>query len=363
MVRSRMKFAVPSWETYEAGAEAAEEIAKSLGVELAKAGPRILSTNGYAQAVRTLVRALAGSVRTADKAATLDAAAQLDADWPTMTAAERLRVIASASKSILGVPELIIGKVEKTLTAHMTQVVKIAKRETVKTYRMQIQPSFTTRDERIIDVAAKSQGNYITDRYRNRAETFTQKAREIVSKGLGDGLGRKEIGALLRENLTDPSLRNTESYWETIASIHTTRARSWGQLSSFQDGGIDFYEWESVLDEVTSDQCRWLHGKRFEVAKAVASFEAVEAAGESKAIEKLQPWVRLGRTSDGEASALFVDRGGGSRKMLAQVDASGVGESDKIGSYSKDVGAAALQKLGVGVPPAHPRCRSTIVPS
>ncbi len=357
-----MKFAVPSWETYEAGAEAAEEIAKSLGVPLTKAGPRILSTNGYEQAVRALVRALAGSVRTADRAAVLDAAKKLDRDWPNLTAAERSAVVASASKSILGVPELVIGKVVKSLTVHMTEVVQIAKRDTGRTFRLKVLPTFTARDERIIDAAAKSQGNYITDRYRNRAEQFSQKAREIVSKGLGDGLGRKEIGALLRENLTDPSLRTTESYWETIASIHTTRARSWGQLSGFDEAGIDYFEWESVLDEVTSDQCRWLHGKRFEVAKAIGTFDAVEAAGESKAIEKLQPWIRLGRTGDGGA-ALFVDRGGDSRKMLAQVDASGVGTSDKIGSYSKDVGEALLQKLGVGVPPAHPRCRSTILPA
>lgn len=357
-----MIFAVPSWETYEAGAEAAEEIAKELGVPLAKAGPRILSTPGYEQAVRALVRALGGAVRTADRAATIEAARKLDRDWPNLTAKERSAVIESAARSILGVPELVIGKVEKTLTTHMTQVVKIAKRDTGRVYRLRIQPTFTARDERIINAAASSQGNYITDRYKNRAESFSQKAREIVSKGLSNGMGRVDIGRMLGEQLTDPSLRTAESYWETIAAIHTTRSRSWGQLSGFTDAGIDAFEWESVLDEVTTDQCRFLHGRRFSVAKAVSTFEAVEEAGPSKAIEKLQPWLRMGRTEDGD-QVLFADRGGGSRRFVARVESSGVGVSDKIGSYSGGLGEAALQKLGVGVPPAHPRCRSTIVPA
>lgn len=356
-----MTFRVASWETFAAGAEAAEEIAAQLGVPLEKASPRILSTPGYEQAVRTLLRQIGKAVRGPDREALGKAARKLDRDWSKLPEADRQKVIRSAAKEILGVPELVIGKVSKAILDQMAEVVAIAKRDTGRTFRLHLRPTFTARDERIISYAAKSQGNYITDRYGNRATAFEAKVREIVSKGVSDGLGRKDIGALLRANVIGPELRTSEAYWETIASIHTSRARSWGQLAGFEEAEIDEYEWESVVDEATSEQCRFLHGKRFSVKKTVARFEEVEAAGETKAIEDLQPWIRNGKTKDG-AGVLFVERGD-RRKQIARVDEPGFGTKDKIGSYSGDVSAAVLQKLGVTAPPAHPRCRSTIVPA
>lgn len=357
-----MIYRVPSWETYEAGAEAAEDIAKAIGIPLEKASPRILSTPGYSQAVRALLRALGKSVREPEKEAIRKAARKLDRDWTKLSAPDRDRVIRSAAREILGIPEIIIGPVTKAIVRHMTEVVKITKRETDRRYRLKLQPVFDARDERMIEFAGKSQGNYITDRFKSRAVAFEQKARDIVQAGFEKGLGRKDIGAWLHDELIDPSLRSSESYWETIASIHTTRSRSWGQLRSFEDAEIDAYEWESVLDEVTSEQCRFLHGKRFDVKKTVKRFEEVEDAGQTKAIEKLQPWIRLGKTPDG-GQVLYVDQGGGKRRRIANVDEGGYGEADKIGRYSGDVSTAVLQKLGVTAPPAHPRCRSTLVPA
>ena len=353
---------IAAWERYEAGADAAEDIAHHLGISLAKKDPPILSTPGYEQAVRSLLRAFGGTVRDADKAAYAAAATKLDADWPSLSAAERERVIRGAAKSILGVPEIVIGKVTKSIAASMTQVVTITKRDARRVYRLGIQPTFTARDEKIINSAAKSQGNYITDRYANRAEAFSQRARDIVSKGLEGGAGRQDIGAILREQLVGPALRTSEAYWETVASVHIARARSWGQLAGFEEAGITVYEFEAVLDSETTDQCRFLHGRRFEVGKALDSFEAVEADGASDAVERLQPWMRVGKTSDG-GQALFVDRGNGSRKMVARVEESGVGQDDKTGRYSGDIGVAAMQKLGVGMPPVHCRCRSTCLPA
>lgn len=357
---SRGHFNIPTWESFAEGAIAAEEIAASLGVTLEKKDPPILGTPGYEQAVRTLIRALAKTTRGPDREAFRKAAEKLDADWPNMTVAKREEVIASAARMLVGVPELVIGKVEKTLIAKMTEIVRITKRDAGRVHRLAINPSFNARDARIIKFAAESQGNYITTRYGERSKIFKQKARDIVSSGLKDGLGRVDIGRKLGGDLIGPSLRTSEAYWETVASIHVGRSRSWGQLAGFDEAGISKYEWESVLDEVTTDQCRFLHGKHFEVSKAIEKYQEVEESDDPEAIKKIQPWLRIGKTSDG-AQALFVDRGG-RRSYVANVDESGVGTSDKIGSYSNGLDAALLQKLGVCTPPCHPRCRSTILP-
>lgn len=356
-----MTWHVPSWQSFEAGAEAAEEIARDMGAPLTKADPKILTTPGFEQAVRALIRMIAKATSGPERDAMRAMAKKLDQDWPTLTSAQRAAVIASAAKHIIGIPELVVGKVQKAIAVQMTEIVRIAKRDTGRVHRLQINPSFTARDERIIRFASESQGSYITDKYRNRAFSFEQRARDIVSKGLSDGMGRKDIGAILRQKLVDPALRTSEAYWETVASVHTARARSWGQLAGFQDAEITEFEVEALLDEVTTDQCRFLHGKRFSVAKAVERYQQVEESQDPEAVKKLQPWIKVGQNDAGDR-VLFVDRGA-SRKVIASVTESGVGVADKMGSFATTMNEAALQKLGIGTPPYHGRCRTTIVPA
>ncbi len=348
------------WEVFADGATAAEELAADLGCPLEKRDPPILSTNGYEQVVRNLLRAISKITAGPDRTAMRKLAELLDRNWPDLTEATRKKVIASAARSLLGVPEIVIGPVQKTIAAKAIEVVRIAKRDTGRAFRLRIDPTFNVRDEKIIQAAAESQGNYITDRYKNRVASIEKRAHEIVSKGLERGLGRTDIGAELRSALLSPALRQSEAYWETLASIHIGRARSLGQIGGFEDAGIEEYEWESVLDEVTTDTCRFLNGKRFSVAKARAGFEAVEKSDDPKGIEKIQPWIRTGKTEDG-AAVMFVDRGD-KRTIVADIHESGVGTSDKIGKYSSKHDSAGLQSLGIGTPPAHPRCRSTILP-
>lgn len=348
------------WEVFADGAAAAEDLAADLGVPIEKKDPPVLSTPGYEQAVRILLRLIAKTTGPADREAFREFARLIDREWGNLSEEARARVISSAARSILGVPALVIGPVQKAVEKKATEIVRIAKRDAGRVHRLRINPTFTLREEKVIQAAAESQGNYITDRYRNRVVSIEKRARKIVSEGLEKGLGRQDIGALLRSELIAPALRQSAAYWETLASIHIGRARSLGQLSAFIDAGIEEYEWESVLDEVTTDICRFLHGKRFNVAKAHASFMAVEESDDPKSVEKHQPWMRTGKTQDG-GMVLFVDRGG-DRTHIADVHESGVGTSDKIGSYQSRFDGAGLQRLGVGSPPAHPRCRSTILP-
>lgn len=355
-------FRVPSWETFADGAEAAEEIARAHGVPLEKAVIRILTGQGYDVAVRALLRALQKAARGPEQKAVAEAVATLDRDWEKLPGAVRSEVIRGASAKILQLPSVIVSKVQPAIERNMREIVTLSKRDTGKQFRINVKADFDKRDDRIVKFAAESQGSYITDRYRERARTFEAKAREIVADGLSKGLGRTDIGANLREALgPKAALRNSEAYWETVASVHTTRARSWGQLVAYSDAEIDEFEWESVLDEVTTEQCRFMQGRRFSVAKAVERFEQVEESGDDDAVKKLQPWVRMGKTKDGGA-ALFAEKPGGGRALIAHVESSGVGVSDKIGQYRSAISDAGLTKLGIMTPPIHGRCRSTIVP-
>lgn len=342
---------------FAAGVDAADGLLKALGYQAVTKATSILTRQGYDRAVRAVLKLIQEVAAEHDQEAMREAARQLDRNWPKLSAGERDRVIAAASKTLLKVPAKVVKPIERATAKGLAAVVRETKETVVDVHKLKITPSFNAVDQRIVDFAARSQGNYITDQYGNRAYAFEQKARDIVAKGILAGEDADTIGKRLAAQVTGPGLRKAESYWTTVAGIHVARARSWGTLSSFDDAGIEAYVWESVLDEVTSDICRYMHGKRFETKRAVESFMKVEGGAD---VATTQPWVRTGQTSDG-AQFLYVDRGG-KRTKVADIDESGVGRKDDVGSFSKGLGPDRLQGLGVDSPPAHPNCRSTLVP-
>lgn len=347
----------PFTEDLLAGARAAESILERLGAPVEKAVSP-LSSLGFGRLLRELMAKLRPIAQNADRAAVLAALERLDVNWPEMTESARNRVIAAAAAAIARQASVVAIPAIRELALAAENVVVLTKRASIRQFGVRIVPSFDKLDRRIVDFASSSQGNYITTRYGAVADGFTEKVRQIVASGMEQGYGRKEIGRLLADAVKGPMIRSSEAYWESVASIHIGRARSWGQLSAFAQAEIAAYQWNSVMDEVTTEACRFLHGRRFEVAPAVQSFLDVETSEDPKAVENLQPWVRQGKDDSGR-KFLFVERNG-QRTHVADIDEAGFGAVDKPGKYSgvhKD-----LSSLGIQSPPAHPRCRSVLDP-
>lgn len=349
------------WELYAAGADACDDLLGRLGLAPVDKAIGVLSRAGYDRATRALLRAIAAEVRRPDRAAIQRAAAKLDADWPKMTPAQRSEIIEAASKSILQVPKVIAPKLRKVIPRAAAQIVEDAKKAAREEHGLAFAPAFTEIDQRIVDHAGTSQALYVTDVYGERSKLMSATAREIVASGLEQGLGREEIGRELGRQLIDPLARTADSYWSMVAAVHTTRARTWGLLSSFSDAGITSYTWEAVNDEATCDVCDFMDGRRFDVAAAVKTWQDVEGADDPQDVEHLQPWVRVAQDEDGNRT-LFVDKRG-TRHALARVVRSSEGRKDTAGRYSHAVSDEHLQGLGVDSPPVHGNCRCTLVPS
>jgi hypothetical protein len=137
------------------------------------------------------------------------------------------------------------------------------------------------------------------------------------------------------------------------------RGRTYTQLAAFDEADVERYRFEAVLDEVTSEVCRFMHGKVFSVERAMKRFREVERARDPERIQDLQPWVQVGADDDGN-QVLFYERGD-RRRVVAQVDEPAVGERDEVGDYSRQMSPDQLEAAGVTVPPLHGRCRSSIV--
>jgi SPP1 gp7 family putative phage head morphogenesis protein len=347
------------WSFYTAAELAADDLLREVcGVE--KAAGDILSRAGFDDAVRRLLSKLQSQAKGPDAAALKQAAQKLDVRWGELSEAQRNRVITAAADGLLKVPRVLVPKVTAVLRAQLGSVVAATREASADRHALDIAVNLSAQDGRVIAHAAAAQGNYITDQYGNRAIQFEQRARDLVSEGLEKGLGREEIGENLARNLVDPMLGRAASYWNNIASIHIARSRSYGMLASYEDAGIEEYTWVSVIDEATTEVCRFMNGKTFSTGKSMDRYRDVEASSDPYAVEDLQPFVKTGAKSDG-TPFLYVDAGG-SKRVIAQVDDPGYGTKGKVGDYSRAASTATLQSLGLTTPPLHGYCRSTLVP-
>jgi SPP1 gp7 family putative phage head morphogenesis protein len=213
-----------------------------------------------------------------------------------------------------------------------------------------------------VDFAASSQGSYVTDQYGQRATAYEQRARDIVADGLEKGLGRNDISDRLADELTDPMLGRSAVYWDQVASIHVARARSYGQIASYEEAGVERYQIDEAMDEVTCVICRLMNGKTFDVGSTLDRYKEIEESGDAYAVVTKQPFIKVGKTEDGNRF-LYAEGAGGKTHFVAEILDDATGERDDAGSYGRQASEEKLQAVGCSQPPFHGRCRGLTVPA
>jgi SPP1 gp7 family putative phage head morphogenesis protein len=308
--------------------------------------------------VQRLGRALTGVARDAEAGAMRRALAELDVDWPNLSARAREHIVRAARQAMQAAQHQVLPRVDQVFEVEGKNVVAHTRRASIRRFELHIGADLSRTDERIARFVRTSEGNFIRNEYGRREVAFSHRARDVVASGLERGLGRDDITGELAQRLTAVVNRNP-AYWETVATSFANRGRTYTQLSAFAEATVERFRFEAVLDEVTSHVCRFMHGRVFGVEGAMRRFDEVEEAADPEHITDLQPWVQVGADSDGN-QVLFYQRAG-RRHLVAQVDQSALGQRDSVGRYSRALGTGQLEAAGLTVPPLHGRCRSTIV--
>lgn len=348
-----------SWVASVAGAEVARDVLAFLGLELAKADPDPLSREGFDEVVMALVTAMRRSSGEHTAAIVRAATERLDRDWGRLTEAQREEAFQRAAGAVIERIDALATAATAPIEGSVRNLIGNTRRATSAANGLSVRDIFSASDEMAARFARTSSGFFFRStggRILSGAVDTT--ARRVISKGLREGWDKQTIGEQLADALRGTVGQRSQSYFEMVASVAMARARTYSTLRAFDDAGITVFKLQSVLDEVTSDICRFMHGRTFEVRTALRRYEEVNASPPGAVVD-LQPFVRLGRRPDG-SRALFVEQGG-TRDELADVVRSAVGQKDRIGSFRPLVPDTRIAAIGCSCPPFHPHCRTVML--
>lgn len=346
--------------TLHDGIEAAEEIASQLlGFSVRKAIDP-LTPAGFILIGETVAERLAKATEGAELEVIADVLETLDLDWQELSE----DAIEAAMKAVQkAIADTYIARVVPTVSSVLieegTKFMRLVRLATIASQNFTITPSLSQRDLKAEEQIRNSHLNYIRDAAGVRSEMLSRRARELVTRGVSQGLGTDTIGKELGEQLSE-DIPRPDSYWRTVADAFVGRGRAASQIGALEDAEIDTYEIVAVLDEVTTDICRFMDGKVFQVSAARGVLDSIEDLDDPEDVKYAQPWVRVGKDGDG-GKRLYVPRSDGSTETIAKIERSGVGAKDDRGTYSSAKSDADLVSLGIPVPPFHGRCRTTIV--
>jgi SPP1 gp7 family putative phage head morphogenesis protein len=224
--------------------------------------------------------------------------------------------------------------------------------------------SFRQEDENAIANIADQGGWWIRGSSGQISDNLTRQGRGIVQEGLKGGLGRDEIAQDLIDKLPGMWDKYGFNYARTVAANVVSRARSYSELSSYQQAGITYLEVMAMLDEATTDTCRALDGSVISVDDSMAHQLQAASVRDPKDIENVAPFIREVKVKgdDGKPTGevdLYV---GKTESRFGRVSRSGFGNKDDRGQYKRFLSTDKMVKKGVTMPPYHHQCRTMTVP-
>lgn len=277
-------------------------------------------------------------------------------DWATATE-KQLDAFAATLASRLGVSSAKVWKsIQSTVVDSSVSMATSARSAFVKKHELRVDRAIALEDKAAVTRSAMTNAHYVRDFATNQmSPSLSSQARGIVQTGISKGESSRMIGKELHRVLGRAAGGQSEAYFRMAASAINARSREFSSLRSMQDAGVEKYEWSSVLDESTTETCRFLDGQVFSVQGALARYAAVDALDDPTDVKYEMPWFYdkpiRGGEHDGKMGIFMNQRGGMQR--VAVVEKAGFGQRDTIGTYSNTKSTRALEGMGMPACPAH----------
>lgn len=263
-------------------------------------------------------------------------------------------------RSALSSPSQTMLRVQQTeISQTMQRVLRSAGLEAQRLpqVRQALGTGFTINDREVSRLLAKNHSFWVRDRYGAISDSMSSQARAIISSGVQRGLGPNEIAGELKR-MTGRGVRQ-EHYYRTVAANQVARARSYSTGATYRAAGIEYYRIEAVLDDRTTHQCEFLHGKVLPVGPGIGNIERTLNDPNPQAVLANQPFI-IDR-----GSRLTIPTPGGGERTVARIDqrSTGAAASGPTAVFSRGMSSSDLVSAAVGFPPYHHNCRTTTVPA
>lgn len=310
---------------------------------LFKARPSILTETGFIRELLREANRLQKVVRGSIEQVMSRVRRSTNINWPDSTASQRNNVIRQLQNLLQGLPSEFAPGITVVLDEHGRRVVVDTRRGHTKKYKtLKVEPRFTQVDREGVQALRDTTSIFFSHEYERQARNFRPRAQKVIADGLERGFDRREIARDLQNEFRTVAAH--ESYWQTVAAVHTNRARSFSSAVTFLDAGVDKYEIAAVDDERTTPICRMLDGKVFEVGRALDQFQAFEDAEDLDEVKtRVMPFLRV--RGDG------IVLPSGSR--VATITGRG---------FTDVASNRRLNAVGIHMPPYHFACRTTVIP-
>jgi hypothetical protein len=283
---------------------------------------------------------------------------RMDVDWTKAKPGEIDRAINNASKFLQqAATEQALPRWNQKIQATLTGVADGVRRQMSQTYLPNIGLSFTREETKTIEQIGSQQGWFLRNSKKEISGQLTWRGREIVQEGIRDGLGRVEIGRMLQERLPGMWEGMGDRYARVVAANGISRARSYSEVASYKTVGIEKLEVVAVLDERTSDICRYMDGQIISVSAVSQTIEDAASVSKPQDIYTVSPFMNVKDVGEGQRE---IQTQTGTR--VADVMRSGVGVVDDRGETAGHIAGDGLPTVGIGAPPYHHFCRSMTVP-
>ncbi len=338
------------------------EVDPTEAVAKGRARPDPLRRAGLDAWIVRVSRALRGAYRPAER----DAIRRLVAgwsrvDWVGMGDAARSQIITRSLRAVADDVAAATPRIETVIRREVGNMIEASIAATqagLPPGRSIIVPTTDRVDARVIEHAANSQSLYVSNALGERVGWASERARSLAADGLRQGFSSASVAQLMAKEI-GAALARPSSYFDTVATIHMVRARTFGQLRGFERAQIRRYRFLAIRDRRTTDQCRFMHGRVFEVGGALQRYQRV-ADGNPEAVKDQQPFLQIGKNEAGERTMYY--KRGERRTEVARIEESGVGKIDESGRYTQMVSDAHIAAAGLMTPPLHGRCRSILDP-
>lgn len=322
-------------------------------------------TNFYSDVdFRSTAKRLAGQLRYVDRKFIwprleymLD---RLGVDWTKLTATQIRDVFGKANKYMRGLAwEKVLPTWEGKVNATLKIVAGGVRRQIRDNFLPRLGTSFTRNETAALGRIGEQQGWFLRNQQLNISNAMTTRGQSIVADGLKNGLGRREIGDRLWKQLPDMWNGMGKRYADVVAANAVSRARSWGEISSYQLAGVEMLEVQAVLDERTTEVCRFMDGQVINVSGCAEHSQRAANVSNPEDIYKVSPFMQMVANKDNPKEPILQTRLG---DRIATMTRSGLGRVDDRGSWKASVMGNGLLDKQIGPPPYHHACRSMTVP-